>query len=357
MESNICDINQLDEADVLLPPRKRLLAGYKKQSSDANGNHNVESHQPVIVSSSSSSSPSGSSSSEYARLNSLLSNSSLSNEEIAELAKSAASAATKAAEEARAAAEEKAIIASRAMAAVKSALALVDSFNQENNSKEKSPKKNKLKKHVPVQLLYKDHQTGEDDNADEELARKLHRAMNSSPRISKNVSGSDSKDHKHKKLKSSPAAERVRISNGGIVLGRNPASMSSEHTVIGNMDSENEVSKFEKTQQLENGNGEMSHRTLDETNTPGRKRGRLKLKKMSLSSCTSRDLINSKEEKMIKPTPLADKNMGNPTSSRRPLFSMEHSDAAVGPIESAPTWKCQEFKPPACIKQNKVMQS
>ncbi|KAJ6990507.1 hypothetical protein NC653_018922 [Populus alba x Populus x berolinensis] len=36
MEANICDINHLD-ADVLLPPRKRLLAGFKKQSSDGDG--------------------------------------------------------------------------------------------------------------------------------------------------------------------------------------------------------------------------------------------------------------------------------------------------------------------------------
>jgi hypothetical protein len=36
MDANICDVNHLD-ADVLLPPRKRLLAGLKKQSSEADG--------------------------------------------------------------------------------------------------------------------------------------------------------------------------------------------------------------------------------------------------------------------------------------------------------------------------------
>ncbi|KAH7566165.1 hypothetical protein ACOSP7_022501 [Xanthoceras sorbifolium] len=372
MEANICDINHLD-ADVLLPPRKRLLAGYKKQSSDANGDQNGGSHQPMVAS---SSSPSSSSSSEFARLNNLLNNSNLSNKEIAELAKSAAIAANKTAQDARAAAEEKAAIATKAIAEVKNALALVDSFNQEVASKEKTLKKNKLKKHVPVQLLYKNHQTVEDSNTDEELARRLHRAMNSSPRISKNFSSSDVKGHKHKKPKSLSASEKIRVPNGGIILGGNSACTSSGHTVITNVDSENvdsiqelytlkvdeKESKYEKTRQLELENEEaepniLKEKTSEETSTPGKRRGRLKLRKLPLSICTSRDRVNPKEEMIKKATPLTDKNMGNPSAgSRMPLFAMEPSDAVV-PIEATPTWKCQEFKAPACVKQNKVVQS
>ena len=36
----MCDVNLLD-ADVLLPPRKRLLAGLKKQSSDSDVDMNL----------------------------------------------------------------------------------------------------------------------------------------------------------------------------------------------------------------------------------------------------------------------------------------------------------------------------
>ncbi|KAK1589595.1 hypothetical protein Q3G72_035595 [Acer saccharum] len=374
MEANICDINHID-ADVLLPPRKRLLAGYKKQSSDANGNYDGGSHQPMDAS---SSSPPSSSSSEFARLNNLLNSSNLSNEEIAKLAKSAATAASKAAQEARAAAEEKAAIATKAITAVKNALALVDSFNEEPASKEKSPRKNKLKKHVPVQLLYKKPQTAEDSNTDEELARRLHRAMNSSPRITKNVSSSEAKGHKQKKPKSLSVSEKIRVPNGGIVFGGNPACTSSGHAAIANVNSGNEdsirevyavkvdekESRYEKTRQLELENEEaepslLKEKNMEETSSyPGKRRGRLKLKKLPLSSCTSRDRENPKEEMITKATPLTDKNMGNPAAgSRRPLFALEPSDAVVVPVEATPTWKCQEFKAPACVKQNKVMQS
>ncbi|KAK2657643.1 hypothetical protein Ddye_010695 [Dipteronia dyeriana] len=372
MEANICDINHID-ADVLLPPRKRLLAGYKKESSDANGNYDGGSRQPMVAS---SSSPSSSSSSEFARLNNLLNSSNLSIEEIAKLAKSAAIAATKAAQEARAAAEEKAAIATKARTAVNSALALVDSFKEEPASKEKSPRKNKLKKHVPVQLLYKKPQTAEDSNTDEELARRLHRAMNSSPRITKNVS--EAKGHKHKKPKGLSVSEKIRVPNGAIVFGGNLACTSSGHAAIanvnsGNADSIREVytvkvdekeSRNEKTCQLELENQEaesslLKEKNLEETsNYPGKRRGRLKLKKLSLSSCTSRDRENPKEEMITKATPLTDKNMGNPAAgSRRPLFALEPSDTVEVPLEANPAWKCQEFKAPACVKQNKVMQS
>ncbi|GAY59406.1 hypothetical protein WN944_020818 [Citrus x changshan-huyou] len=379
MEANICDINHLD-GDVLLPPRKRLLAGFKKQSSDGNGNCNDNDngavHQPDVPSSSSPYSPSSSEySSEFnARLNNLLkstmSSSNLSSEEIAELAESAAIAAVKAAEDARTAAEEKAATATRAITAAKSALDLVASFNEEGASKERHLKKNKLKKHVPVQLLYKKNQLKEDSKTDEELARRLHRVMNSSPRISKNLTSSDLKGHKHKKLKISPASEKIRVSYGGLVLGGNTVCTSSRHAVVGEVDFENEgifrevytVDEDEKVDQMQVGSGEagVSHskeKALEETSSPGRKRGRLKLKKLPLSYCTSRDRENTKEGMITRTSPLTDKNIGNPPGGNAvPLFSMEPSSDGVMPIEATP-WKCQDFKAPECIKQNKVVQS
>ncbi|KAF2312508.1 hypothetical protein GH714_034908 [Hevea brasiliensis] len=295
MEANVCDINHLD-ADVLLPPRKRLLAGFKKQSSDGD----AALASPAVASSSSSASPSSPpptlspspvspspplptpfspSSSEFqARLNNLLTSHfnnshNLSPEQIMEASKSTADAAVKAAEAARAAAQEKAIIATKAVTAAKSALALVASFPKEAASKEKNLKKNKLKKHVQVQLLYRKHQPIENYRDDEELARKLHRVINSSPRISKNSSSSDFKGHKNKKPKSSPTSERTRISNGSVAFGGNLSSMCNGHAIAGELDSEASIgevctstadektSKYEKADQLEmdDGEAESSH--------------------------------------------------------------------------------------------------
>ncbi|KAJ6682331.1 hypothetical protein OIU74_020553 [Salix koriyanagi] len=316
MEANICDINHLD-ADVLLPPRKRLLAGFKKQNSDGDG----ASRPPIVASSSSSASPPSPSppsppsptpcspSSEFqTRLNNLLSSRlnishSLSPEQVVEASKSAAEAAVKAAEAARAAAQEKAIIAAKAVSAARSALALVASFPEEAASKDKFLKKNKLKKHVQVQLLYKKHQPVENFRDDEKLARKLHRVMNSSPRISKNSSSSDLKGgHRNKKLKSSPSSERTRVSNGNTMFGENPAFVLQW-------------------------------------------------------ACHSRINQIPKEGSLPKTLPLNDKTMGNPTTRSKHLFPMEPSSGTLAQIEPTPMWKCQEFKAPACIKQNKVVQS
>lgn len=356
METKICEIARLD-GDVLLPPRKRLLAGFKKQTSDANGNSNGSAHSPIVASSSSS---------EFSdnfntRLNNLIKSSSTNNpnpstEEIAELAKSAAMAAVKAAEEARAAAEEKAAIATKAISAAKSALDLVSTFDEEENSEERHLKKNKLKKHVPVQHLYKNRQTVENGNGtDEELARRLHRVINSSPRISKNISNSDLKGPKHKKAKNSFTIESTRVRDSG-----SEGSMEEVYTVK----TDEKAYKYHRTSRVEMANGETEschgkEKTLGDTTSPSKKRGRLKLKKLPLSDCSLRDKVNPKEDLVSRAPPaLSDKNIGNCASgSNARLFSLEPSNDGAVKIEATPTWKCQEFNKPACVKQNKVMQS
>ncbi|XVE87552.1 hypothetical protein DITRI_Ditri18aG0126700 [Diplodiscus trichospermus] len=376
MEANICDINHL-EADVLLPPRKRLLAGFKKQASNANG----ASLQPTVASSSSpppspSPSPSTSTSDVNARLNNLLSshfnNSNLSPEEILETSRAEAIAAAKAADAARAAAEEKAAIAAKAIAAAKSALDMVAAFSEDTISKDRFLKKNKLKKHVPVQLLYKKHQPIENYRTDEELARRLHQAVNSSPRISKSSPTSEWRGHKHKRPKSLPTHEKTKVSNGGIVLGGIPYSTCNEGTIAGIIDSEDSIeesvkaeakgAKYEKSgrSELDNDEAEPSHskeKDCEDASSPSKKRGRVKLKKLPLSICSYRDQVNPKEEMVRKSSPLTERNMGNPTAAVKPLFSLEPSADAAIPIEGTHTWKCQDFEAPACIKQNKVMQS
>ena len=87
---------------------------------------------------------------------------------------------------------------------------------------------------------------------------------------------------------------------------------------------------------------------MEDVCATGKKRGRVKLKKLPLSIFNFRDRANP-NGKMNVSSPLTDK----------PLFSKESSaDGVMMPIGAAPPmWKSQEFKAPACVKQNKVMQS
>lgn len=379
---NACDVNQLD-ADVLLPPRKRLLAGLKKQNSEGDTN---ASPSPVAASCVTDvASPSSTSfSSEFeARLKHLLSchsnNSNLTPEEVIEASKKAAVAATKAAEAARAAAEEKAAIAAKAVAAAKSALDLVASFSEEAISKERNLKKSKSKKHLPVQLLYKKNKPVENCRKDEELARKLHRAMNSSPRISKNSPKSDSKGSRPKRPRGSSSFEITEGSEcGNMAVGQDCLSLNNGHAIVGKMDSEGsnqEVCsgkkdkkgfKYDRASQVEIDNGEAEssqskHKNCEDSSSPiGKKRGRTKLKKLPLSICTSKDRAQPKEEIRVKSTSLTEINTGNqPVDSSIPLFPLEPSADRVVPVEATSMWKCQEFKTPttASIKQNKAVQS
>ncbi|XP_022775492.1 uncharacterized protein LOC111317287 [Durio zibethinus] len=382
MEANICDLNHL-EADVLLPPRKRLLAGFKKQASNPNG----ASDQPTVASSSSSPpspspfpspSPSTSSSDVNAHLDNFLSshfnNPHLSPQEILETSRAAATAAAKAAEAARAAAEEKAAIAANAVVAAKNALDMVASFSEDTISKDRYLKNNKLnKKHVPVQLLYKKHQPIETYKTDEDLAGRLHRAVNTSPRISKNSPTSERRGHKQKRPKGLLTLEKTMVSNGGIVSGGSPSSTCNGGTIAGKIDSEYSIEEsvkaeakgatYEKSGQseMDDGEAESSHskkKACEDAYSPGQKRGRVKLKKLPLSICSYRNRVNPKEEMINKSSPLTEKKMGNTTAAAaKHLFSLEPSADGVISIEGTPMWKCQDFKAPACVKQKKVIQS
>ncbi|XP_022923244.1 uncharacterized protein LOC111430990 [Cucurbita moschata] len=367
MEANICDVNHLD-SDVLLPPRKRLLAGLRKQGADGDGTFNL----PPVASSSCSPPPSpsyGFTSIEFnMRLNNLFSahsNTNLSSEEIVEASRSAAAAAVKAAEAARAAAEEKAAIAARAVAAAKSAMDLVATISEEAAYKEINLRKNKLKKHVPVQLLYTKYQPLENTKTDEELARKLHRAINSSPRILKNSSGSDARGHRHKRFKGSPGSEKTKVSNCGISQELDPTPRCNGHARTSEADSEGSVQEVrklkadEKNNQSEMDNGEaetsQKEKTCDNISVAVKKRGRVKLRKLPLSICSFRDQTTLKEDMNDGSSPMS--SVQSPTSENVILHSVDSPTEGVMAIEPASVWKCQEFNPPLSVKQNKVMQS
>ncbi|KAL2334237.1 hypothetical protein Fmac_015450 [Flemingia macrophylla] len=377
---NVCDVNQLD-SDVLLPPRKRLLAGLKKQSSDSDATVSASaSPSPVAASCVTDvASPSSLSfSSEFeARLKHLLSCHShkpnMTPEEVVEASKAAARAATKAAEAARAAAEEKAAIAAKAVEAAKRALDLVASFSEEAAGKERNLKRNKSKKHLPVQLLYKKNQPIENCRTDEELARKLHRAMNSSPRISKNSPNSDSRGSKHKKPRSSSSLELSEGTASGVAFGQDCLSLNNGHAIAGKIDSEGSIQevcsskkdkkvvKYDRPSRLEIDPGEAESsqskgKKCEDSSPVGKKRGRVKLKKLPLSVCTSKDRAQPKEE-IRASSQLTGMNSGNNSVDSRPLLTVEPSTDRVMPIEASSMWKCQDFKAPACIKQNKAVQS
>ncbi|XP_042065033.1 uncharacterized protein LOC121808547 [Salvia splendens] len=313
METNTCTVNHLD-TDAHLPPRKRLLAGLKRQNSDAN--------------SPTQSTPSSAGSEHDAHLNSALrsqlSNPSLSNEQIVEDSRIAAMKAAKLAEAARANAEEKAAKAAKAVAAAKTALDLVVILSEETGNKEKLLKKNKMKKHVTVEALYSKKKSSA--RSDEELARNLHRAINSSPRILKSPPGSDAKSHKHKRPRGCTVGEGGN-GNGVVEIDMIMVDLNTSKD-----DNNGDSSRLSKPERLKLDDGEV----LDSIS---RKRGRIKQKKLPLSICSIKDQTSPKEE-------------GKPQA----LFS---SNSMMPPaVERTPSmWKCQSFKAPACVKQNKVMQS
>lgn len=142
-----------------LPPRKRLLAGSMKDSSDCG--FPMSAAPPV-------------SSHLYARLRDLFNSASASQEEMVEASRAAALAAAEVAARARAVAVEKAAVAAAARAAARSALELLDSVARKRARRERLVAKNKgKKKHVAVKHLYTNKQTGEILETDKEVERRL----------------------------------------------------------------------------------------------------------------------------------------------------------------------------------------
>ncbi|WVZ78378.1 hypothetical protein U9M48_026100 [Paspalum notatum var. saurae] len=168
-----------------LPPRKRLLAGLRTAAPAC------DAAEPELL-------PSPLASGDLAarlREMALAANASASSpEEMIEVARVAAAAAADAAVAARAAAAEKAAVAAKARAAARAAMEFLDSFSRAGAASRNALqfKVKSRKKHVQVKMLYRPNGTVAGDapkprrrkQSDEEIARNLHRAMNSSPRIS-----------------------------------------------------------------------------------------------------------------------------------------------------------------------------
>ncbi|AEE86524.1 putative protein [Arabidopsis thaliana] len=333
METNPCDMNQLD-SDSHLPPRKRLLAGFKKFNSNGiNG-----SSPSDFASSSSTSNSNGSSSAStnvQTHLGNLLSspfNNDQSPEELVEATRSAAALAVKAAKAARAIANEKALISAKAIAAAKRALELVDSFPKEAmaDCKERSPRKNKQKKHVPVELLYSKGQLRDEED---DLARRLHRAIDNTsyPRVLRTSEENGQRYKKQKKNKSVVEGGSSSI----IVTG----SMKDIAGVV-DSDSSYEGLEIARSNRDEADSMLMMEKSGEESNSLVKRRGRVKLKKLPLSICNSRNQEN-----------------GTSSASPLPVAQPQEDGGAITVIAGSSSWKCQDIKAPECVKQNKAVRS
>ncbi|KAL9299745.1 hypothetical protein AtEden1_Chr2g0235681 [Arabidopsis thaliana] len=219
------------ESDSLLPPRKRLLAGFKNQNSRISN----ESPSPPFASSSSSTTTSNGSSASAVvhthHLDHLLNDQTRSPEELAQASKATAALAVKVAKAARATANEKAIIASKAVAAAKNALELFASFPAAETVSCKEPR--------------------------------LIRAINNSPRVLTDCSG-----HRNKKQKTLTS------------------TMNDGNDVAGVVDSDDGTRVNGKLLLCDN---TLKEKTEEESSSLGKRRGRVKL---PLSMCAYKDQEN-----------------------------------------------------------------
>lgn len=184
------------------------------------------------------------------------------------------------------------------MAATKSALDLFAMMSEETSSRENYLRKNKMKRQVPVDILYKKKQRVE---TDEKLARDLHQAINSSPRTIKNSSTSDIKSSKPKRLVKSLSSQKLRYNNDGIMWdGHRPPESnvngtttklydegSAQGAYVVRLDEDiSNSSKIDKYNMTNGGEissplGEKMKDVLEDPSSLGRKRARIKQKKVA----------------------------------------------------------------------------
>ncbi|KAJ3677168.1 hypothetical protein LUZ60_002892 [Juncus effusus] len=148
---------ELSDLTTRLPPRKRLLAGLK------NPNPNFELEIPIRLASSEIGS----------RLREIINAPNLSPQEAIEALKSIALAASETAAKARQIAMEKASIADKEKENAQNALEYLDSISENKNGRRVRGSASRVRAKTRV------------SDTDEEIAKRLHRTMNSSPRICK----------------------------------------------------------------------------------------------------------------------------------------------------------------------------
>ncbi|XP_010935312.1 uncharacterized protein [Elaeis guineensis] len=321
-----------------LPPRKRLLAGLKKEGSDCDFSLPV----PLISSDLS------------ARIHDIINSTTSSPDEIIEATKSVALAATEVAAAARATAMEKAAAAVKARTAAKNALELLDSISRSEAARKDCPTKTKSrKKHVAVKLLYGNKQPVGNRETDEELARRLHRAMNSSPRISKS---------KQKKLHGSGKEE---VQNGGAACSGNSPVSDAKAVQLNNGYSIDKLEEkivvcskddlFETEEEESGCHLEKYHHGSKERIIAGCRKAKIKRKKLPLSQCNVRDQGETEETQRSVDHALTRESELDHVERYTSSDNAKHSDDGHLSMKITSTWKCKKLKVSQCSSDSKIM--
>ncbi|KAG8074542.1 hypothetical protein GUJ93_ZPchr0006g45074 [Zizania palustris] len=298
--------------------------------------------------------------------------SSSSPEEIVEAARSAASAAAGAAAAARATAAEKAAVAAKARAAARAAMEFLDSISRPGTSRNGLQLKVKSrKKHVQLKFLYKPNgrpegrgTTGDPSKprrrkeSDEEIARKLHRAMNSSPRIS---------------FTGPKRPRTIGGENGGVVDACNGASAHLPIEVSGITDgcslgqSSETPAPFFKHKGLDDDKGSSAHAAKSRDIAGGGtgvghlsagRKVKIKRKELLLNQHNSKDTEETKETE-----PSIDSiryNEGHEPKSNGADKGLNLADAkrpgdGLVPMKITSVWKFKKFKTSHCSSDSKML--
>lgn len=321
-----------------LPPRKRLLAGLKKEGSDCDFSF------PVSLISSDLS----------ARIRDIINSTTYSPDEIIEATKSVASAAAEVAAAARVTAMEKAAAAVKARTAAKNALELLDSISRSEAARKDCPTKSKTrKKHVAVKLLYSDKQPVGNRETDEELARRLHRAMNSSPRIS---------NSKQKKLHGSG---KEKVQNGGAACNGNSPFSGDKVAQLNNGYSidklEEKIVVCSKDDLFEREEGESGchlerhHHGSKDRRIAGGRKAKIKRKKLPLSQCNVRDRGETEETLSSVDHSLTGESELDHVERQTSSNNAKHSDDGHLSMKITSTWTCKKLKVSQCSSDSKII--
>ncbi|CAN6192432.1 unnamed protein product [Urochloa humidicola] len=348
-----------------LPPRKRLLAGLRTAatsceatetlpSSLASGDLAVRLREMALAANASGSSP----------------------EEMIEAARAAAEAAADAAAAARAAATEKAAVAAKARAAARAAMEFLDSFSRTGTSRNGLQFKVKSrKKHVQVKTLYRPNGTLGDapkprrrKQSDEEIARNLHRAMNSSPRIShtgppKRLRGnaSDSKDG------AAPDEGRGDACNGSSTHVPIEVGSSLPNGCSEGKSSETTVPLFKPEGPHDRGDDPSRHTAKSSSdvtdngvgtgNLSATQKVKIKRKELVLNQQNNKETEGAKEtEPSVQPIGQDEsKANGNGTEKHGIPADAKAPGDGIVPMKITSVWKFKKLKTSHCSSDSKVL--
>ncbi|XP_003563241.1 uncharacterized protein LOC100838971 [Brachypodium distachyon] len=349
-----------------LPPRKRLLAGFR--SAAAASSFDADPPPPPC--------PLLLSDDLAARLRAMMgppASAPPSIDEIVQAARSAASAAADAAAAARAAAWDKAAVAAKSRAAARAAMEFLDSVYMSGAGGGASRngiqlKAKSRKKHVQVKLLYKPNGRVREgkgalgdssrprrrNESDEEVARKLHRVMNSSPRIS--FTGP-------KRPRSLGAGKEGYRNEGG---GDAACNGSSSHalTEVGGFANGRSVGKssernvqFSKIMGLHDG-GDSSWNADNGVgigNISAGRKVKIKRKQLLLNHTNGKETEEHKETEPSRDSIGYDEVKSN-GAEKRPFFADARApgDDPV-PVKITSVWKFKKFKASHCSSDSKML--